>query len=212
VRKEWATELAAREKQLATAPEEARTALAECLDWMRSLDMAVIVSQSQNEIDDLKQKGLDILPHRQRMQKEDLENKFKDGDDPLRLVFVCAMWITGFDVPTCSTMYLDKPMKNHTLMQTIARANRRAPGKTSGVVVDYVGVFQNLQKALAIYATRGAEGGPIKNKDELVAELAKALAEARAFCTALGVDVDAIFAVQKLARLTLISQAVEVSL
>jgi type I restriction enzyme R subunit len=56
------------------------------------------------------------------------------------------MWITGFDVPACSTIYLDKPMKNHTLMQTIARANRRAPGKTAGVIVDYVGVFQNLQK------------------------------------------------------------------
>ena len=176
---------------------------------MRTVDMAVVVSQSQNEIDDLKQKGLDILPHRERMQKEDLESKFKDADDPLRLVFVCAMWITGFDVPTCSTIYLDKPMKNHTLMQTIARANRRAPGKSAGVIVDYVGVFQNLQKALAIYAAKGSDSAPIRDKDELVAELEKALAEARAFCTAVGVDVDAIFAAEKLARLTLISQAVE---
>ncbi len=176
---------------------------------MRSVDMAVVVSQSQNEIDDLKQKGLDILPHRERMQKEDLESKFKDADDPLRLVFVCAMWITGFDVPTCSTIYLDKPMKNHTLMQTIARANRRAPGKSAGVIVDYVGVFQNLQKALAIYAAKGSDSTPIRDKDELVAELEKALAEARAFCAAVGVDVDAIFAAEKLARLTLISQAVE---
>ena len=164
---------------------------------MRSVDMAVVVSQSQNEIDDLKQKGLDILPHRERMQKEDLESKFKDPDDPLRLVFVCAMWITGFDVPTCSTIYLDKPMKNHTLMQTIARANRRAPGKTAGVIVDYVGVFQNLQKALAIYAAKGSDSTPIRDKDELVAELEKALAEARAFCAAVGVDVDAIFAAQE---------------
>src|SRR5215204_646744 len=119
---------------------------------MRAVDTAVVVSQSQNEVADLKAKGLDIIPHRERMQKEDLESKFKDADDPLRLVFVCAMWITGFDVPTCSTMYLDKPMKNHTLMQTIARANRRAPGKNAGVIVDYVGVFQNLQRALAVYA------------------------------------------------------------
>ena len=109
--------------------------------------------------------------------------KFKDPDDPLRLVFVCAMWITGFDVPTCSTIYLDKPMKNHTLMQTIARANRRAPGKTAGVIVDYVGVFQNLQKALAIYAAKGSDSTPIRDKDELVAELEKVLAEARAFCS-----------------------------
>jgi hypothetical protein len=95
-------------------------------------------------------------------------------------------------------------------MQTIARANRRAPGKTSGVIVDYVGVFQNLQKALAIYATKETAGGaPIQGKDELVAELEEALAEARKFCTAHGVDVDAIFAAEKLARLTLIGHAVE---
>jgi len=209
VHKEWTKELTAREARLVDAPEEARSGLAERLDWMRSLDMAVVVSQSQNEIDDLKQKGLDILPHRERMQKEDLDSKFKDPDDPFRLVFVCAMWITGFDVPTCSTIYLDKPMKNHTLMQTIARANRRAPGKAAGVIVDYVGVFQNLQKALAIYATKGSDSTPIKNKDELVAVLEKALAEARGFCVTAGVEVDTIFAAQKLARLTLISQAVE---
>jgi type I restriction enzyme, R subunit len=171
VRKAWAAELALREEQLAKAPREVRSGLLERLNWMRSVDTAVIVSQSQNEIDDLKQKGLDILPHRERMQKEDLETKFKDPGDPLRLVFVCAMWITGFDVPTCSTIYLDKPMKNHTLMQTIARANRRAPGKTAGVIVDYVGVFQNLQKALAIYAAKGSDSTPIRDKAELVAEL-----------------------------------------
>jgi type I restriction enzyme R subunit len=210
VSKAWAAELAFREAQLAAASEEARAALAERLDWMRSVDKAVVVSQSQNEIDDLKQKGLNILPHRERMLREDLESKFKDADDPLRLAFVCAMWITGFDVPTCSTIYLDKPMKNHTLMQTIARANRRAPGKNAGVIVDYVGVFQNLQKALAIYATKGTKGAkPIRNKEELVAELEKALAEARTFCKPLGVDIDAIFVAQKLARLALISQAVE---
>ncbi|WP_316186325.1 MULTISPECIES: type I restriction endonuclease subunit R [unclassified Bradyrhizobium] len=209
VRRAWAAELALREKQLAEAPEQARASLLERLDWMRSVDMAVVVSQGQNEIDDLKQKGLDILSHRERMQKENLEAKFKDPDDPLRLVFVCAMWITGFDVPTCSTVYLDKPMKNHTLMQTIARANRRAPGKSAGVIVDYVGVFQNLQKALAIYAAKGGESTPIRDKDELVAELEKALAEAHTFCGEVGVDVDAIFNAQELTRLTLISQAVE---
>ena len=209
VRKAWATELASHEAQLARASNEVRPVLAERLDWMRSVDMAVVVSQSQNEIDDLKQKGLDILPHRERMQKEDLEANFKNPVNPLRLVFVCAMWITGFDVPTCSTIYLDKPMKNHTLMQTIARANRRAPGKSAGVIVDYVGVFQNLQKALAIYAAKGSDSTPIKDKGQLVAEVERTLAEARAFCTAVGVDVDAIFAAQKLARLTLISQAVE---
>jgi len=209
VRRAWAAELALREKQLAEAPEQARAGLLERLDWMRSVDMAVVVSQGQNEIDDLKQKGLDILPHRERMQKEDLEAKFKDPDDPLRLVFVCAMWITGFDVPTCSTVYLDKPMKNHTLMQTIARANRRAPGKSAGVIVDYVGVFQNLQKALAIYAAKGSDSTPIRDKDALVAELEKVLAEALAFCATVGVNIDAIVATEKLTRLMRISQAVE---
>ena len=101
-------------------------------------------------------------------------------------------------------------MKNHTLMQTIARANRRAPGKAAGVVVDYVGVFQNLQKALAIYAATRGRDTPIKNKDGLVEELVAALKQARAFCTDAGVDVDAIPAGAKLARLKLIADAVEI--
>ena len=104
--------------------------------------------------------------------KEDLETKFKNADDPLRIVFVCAMWITGFDVPSCSTIYLDKPMKNHTLMQTIARANRVWRDKQNGLIVDYVGIFRNLQKALAIYGTAQGEAEPasiaIHKKDELV--------------------------------------------
>ncbi len=99
------------------------------------------------------------------MLKESLDEKFKDPtSDPLRLVFVCAMWITGFDVPTCSTIYLDKPMRSHTLMQTIARANRVAPGKESGLIVDYVGIFRALQDALAIYARpEGGEGAAARS-------------------------------------------------
>ena len=69
------------------------------IDFMEETDMAVVVSQAQNEIDDMREKGLDIEPHRKRMVEEDLETKFKDADDPFRLVFVCAMWMTGFDVP-----------------------------------------------------------------------------------------------------------------
>nr|WP_298897666.1 type I restriction endonuclease subunit R [uncultured Altererythrobacter sp.] len=198
------------EKALKTAHEAEGAAIAERLIKLRELDMAVVVSQGQNEIDDLKKKGLDILPHRERMQKEDLEAKFKDKDDPLRLVFVCAMWITGFDVPTIGTVYLDKPMKNHTLMQTIARANRRAEGKTSGVIVDYVGVFNNLQKALAVYASGGGEGDtPIKSKEALVAALEEALTEARKFVEPMGVDTKAIMAVSGLERLELLRQGVE---
>lgn len=199
------------EQALKTAHEAEGAAIADRLVRLRELDMAVVVSQGQNEIDDLKKKGLDILPHRERMQREDLEARFKDKDDPLRLVFVCAMWITGFDVPTIGTVYLDKPMKNHTLMQTIARANRRAEGKTSGVIVDYVGVFNNLQKALAVYAAGGGEGDetPIKDKQALVTALELALADVRAFASPLGADADAIMAAASMERLKLISKAVE---
>ena len=130
VQTRWAELIREEEQRTATSPAQIRHALEERLAWMRTVDMAVVVSQAQNEIGDLSEKGLDILPHRKRMQGEDLEAKFKNPEDPLRLVFVCAMWITGFDVPTCSTMYIDKPMRNHTLMQTIARANRRAPVRT----------------------------------------------------------------------------------
>ncbi len=119
------------------------------IEFMENTDMAVIVSQQQNEVDVFQEKGLNIGPHRLRMVNEDMETKFKDADDPFRLVFVCAMWLTGFDAPAVSTIYLDKPMKNHTLMQTIDRANRVFKDKNSGLIVDYVGVFRNLQKALA---------------------------------------------------------------
>jgi type I restriction enzyme R subunit len=205
----WAAFIKAEEARAAVASAEVKPTLEERLSWMRDVDFAVVVSQGQNEIADLKAKGLDILPHRKRMQEEDLETRFKNPKDHLRLVFVCAMWITGFDVPTCSTVYLDKPMKNHTLMQTIARANRRAPGKSAGVIVDYVGVFQNLQKALAVYAaTRGGDT-PIRNKDGLVEQLVLSLEVARKFCAGVGVNIDAIGAAQKLARLKLIGDAVE---
>jgi len=110
---------------------------------MEETDMAVVVSQRQNEVELFKEKGLDIEKHRLRMVKEDMDTKFKDADDPFRLVFLCAMWMTGFDTPAVSTIYLDKPMKNHTLMQTIARANRVFGEKNNGLIVDYIGVFRN---------------------------------------------------------------------
>jgi type I restriction enzyme R subunit len=156
--------------------------------------MAVVVSQSQNEIEEFKKKGLDIATHRKRMVKEDLETKFKNPDDPLRIAFVCAMWITGFDVPSCSTMYLDKPMKNHTLMQTIARANRVWRDKKNGLIVDYVGVFRNLEKALAIYAgsngavKSGPSATPVHDKSELIAELRTVISATTDFCLEHGVD------------------------
>ena len=210
VQAHWQTLLASLRKQLKTATGEAKETLAEKIALMESADMAVVVSQSQNEIEDLKAKGLDIVPHRQRMLKEDLDEKFKDPEGPLRLVFVCAMWITGFDVPTCSTLYLDKPMKNHTLMQTIARANRVAPGKSAGLIVDYVGIFRNLQDALRIYAQPKNPGAmPIADKAALVADLQELLGEARSFCLARGIQLAQMVAAEPAQRLPLLNSAVD---
>ncbi len=167
------------------AQRELRTAeLRQRLEVLTTTDMAVIVSPGQNEIEQMQKLGLDIEPHRKRMNESQpgLDEKFKDTDDPLRLVFVCAMWLTGFDAPSCSTIYLDKPMRNHTLMQTIARANRVFPGKHSGVIVDYANVFASLEKALAIYGAGKGGETPVKDKQQLVEELRKAVAEATAFC------------------------------
>ena len=157
------------------------------LHTLATIDMAVVVSPGQNEVEQMKAFGIDIVPHRQRMNSEPLDEKFKDPDDPLRLVFLCAMWLTGFDVPSCSTIYLDKPMRNHTLMQTIARANRVFPGKHSGLIVDYANVFASLEKALAIYAKGSGGGQPVRDKQQLVAELEAAINAATEFCAEHGV-------------------------
>lgn len=210
VRLAWDAEIARREAALVTAGADEREAQAAVISFMRETDMAVVVSQGQNEIADMEAKGLDIRPHRRRMLEEDLDERFKKGGDPLRLVFVCAMWITGFDVPTCSTIYLDKPMKNHTLMQTIARANRNAPGKKAGLIVDYVGIFRNLEKALAIYAVGGAtKAKPAEDKAALVVELEEALQEALAFCAARDVNPGTILEVTGFDRLARLGDAVE---
>ncbi len=209
----WAVYLGDLKAALPTAPEAEREMLTTKIAEMEAMDMAVVVSQGQNEQEDLATKGLDIVPHRRRMVTQDLDEKFKTPDDPLRLVFVCAMWITGFDVPSCSTLYLDKPMRNHSLMQTIARANRRYPGKQAGLIVDYVGVFRNLQKALAIYGSPTAgEGGesPIKGKDKLLVFLKDLLGQLGTFCQERGVDCAKIKAAQGFQKVALLDDAVEV--
>lgn len=188
VQEAWAEHLADLRRQHDALPELERPWLASRIELMETTDMAVVVSQGQNELRMLDELGLDIRPHRERMNREDLAEKFKDAADPLRLVFVCAMWMTGFDAPSVSTIYLDRPMKNHTLMQTIARANRVFPDKDNGLIVDYVGVFRNLEKALAIYGAASAGESPIEIIDALSAELDGAVAEILSFCSGLGVD------------------------
>lgn len=181
------------------------------LDVIHTTDMAVIVSSAQNEIAEMKKLGLDIAPHRKRMNDGGLDEKFKEAKDPLRLVFVCAMWLTGFDAPSCSTIYLDKPMRNHTLMQTIARANRVFPGKHSGLIVDYANVFESLEKALALYAKGKGGERPIRDKQKLVDGLREAIHHVTTFCRSHGVSLEKIEAAAtgSLDRLTRIAEAVE---
>jgi len=217
-RKHWTPYLERLKYKLAAMPDETpderRSLIEEQIRYMEETDMAVVVSQSQNEIEEMRKKGLDIVPHRRRMVNEDLETRFKDPDDPFRIAFVCAMWMTGFDVPSCSTIYLDKPMRNHTLMQTIARANRVFPDKVNGLIVDYVGVFRNLQQALAIYGTGPGSGAapgetPVRAKDELVKELKQAIAEASEFCMEKGVNLDEIRNADGFDKIRLLDDAVD---
>jgi len=164
--------------------EERKKELQERLGILETTDMALIVSPGQNEIEQMRKLGLDIEQHRKRMVESQpgLDEKFKDAADPLRIVFVCAMWLTGFDAPICSTVYLDKPMRNHTLMQAIARANRVFPGKYSGMIVDYANVFASLEKALAIYGAGKGGANPVQDKKQLVDELRKAIDAVTTFC------------------------------
>lgn len=159
------------------------------LQWIKETEICVVVSGEQNEVQKFQKWDLDIEPHREKMNNEDLETRFKDEADPFRFVIVCAMWITGFDVPSLSTLYLDKPLKSHTLMQAIARANRINEGKNNGLIVDYIETYTALLDALAIYGDGGGEktgGGekpepPVKPKEELIKELEEALESIETF-------------------------------
>jgi len=186
VRKHWTAEIERVQTELGhyNLAADRKAELLKRLDVLKTTDMALIVSPGQNEIEQMKKLGLDILPHRKRMVESQppLDEKFKDTDDNLRIVFVCAMWLTGFDAPSCSTVYLDKPMRNHSLMQTIARANRVFPGKHNGMIVDYANVFASLEKALAIYGPGGGGGSPVKDKQKLVEDLRRAVDAATTFC------------------------------
>ena len=156
--------------------------------WMESTIIEIIISEAQKEVQDFQKWGFDIIPHRVVMKKGfetpdgkriAVDDAFKDPQHPFRVAIVCAMWLTGFDVECLSTLYIDKPMKAHTLMQAIARANRVYPGKDCGVIVDYNGVLKSLREALAQYALGdeddGGDGGEIV---EPIEELVKSLVQA----------------------------------
>ncbi len=201
VRKYWAeeTKLLVKERNEAKTSEE-RSAINERLNYMNKVEMAVVISKEEGEEDKFAAQGLDISLHRKKMEAitpegKDIEDRFKDKDDPLSLVFVCAMWLTDFDVPSLSTLYLDKPMKGHTLMQAIARANRVYPGKTCGIIVDYVNVFKYMQQALSEYAeTDGKEGYPAKDIEQLITNIERSISDTEAFLLKIGIKTEDIIA------------------
>lgn len=180
--------------------EEERAEKCRQLEFLSNMDMAVVISKEDGEEEKFAAQGLDIVPHRKKMEAispdgKDIEDRFKDKDDPLSLVFVCAMWLTGFDVPSLSTLYLDKPMKGHTLMQAIARANRVFPGKSCGIIVDYVNVFKYMQQALSDYASTGDDMDyPAKDIGLLIANIDRTIVECDGFLLSLGVKIDGIIA------------------
>lgn len=195
----WAEEKKSIIAERNTAPtKEEKDKLTGILNYMNNVEMAVVISEENDEVQKFAAKGLDITTHRAKMTEissegKDLEDRYKDPHDRLHLVFVCAMWLTGFDVPNLSTLYLDKPMKSHTLMQAIARANRVYPGKTCGIIVDYVNVFAYMKRALADYAVPDDDSAmPAKDVDSLIGYLDECIAEADAFLQSMGISLSAI--------------------
>jgi len=215
VRAAWQARLAELKKSLAGVQVGSGGPVSELeakIRFMERTDMAVVVSEQQNEVEDFKKLGLDIVPHRKRMKQGSVDVQFKDDDHQLRIVFVCAMWLTGFDVPSCSTIYLDKPMRNHTLMQTIARANRVYPGKLSGLIVDYIGVFRNLQKALAVYGGAGGASPadtPVRPKEEQIEALRDLIESTTLYAADHGAKFEALKTDDTLVQLTRLRDARE---
>ena len=211
----WAEEKKAviQERNQATSKED-RDKLTDILNYMNSVEMAVVISEDAEEQEKFEKQGLDVTIHRKKMNEitpegKDIEDRFKDPNDPLQLVFVCAMWLTGFDVPSLSTLYLDKPMKGHTLMQAIARANRVYPNKTCGVIVDYVNVFKYMRQALSDYASSGDEDNnmPAKDIDQLMVNLENCISECEKFLAELGFNLDQIIESETLDRLEILEAA-----
>ena len=185
--------------------EEEKTDLQRKIEWMRETRIAVVISEEQGEIEKFNKWELDIRPHRKLIkegidlpetlrdkpqyrnkQRMELDEAFKDEEHSFRIAIVCAMWLTGFDVPCLSTLYLDKPLKAHTLMQAIARANRVNENKNNGLIVDYCGVLVHLRQALATFAGTQPDGDsaptdPAKPEEELLSDLAEAIALVRDF-------------------------------
>jgi type I restriction enzyme R subunit len=192
--------------------------------WMESTLIEIIISEAQNEVRDFRKWGFDIIPHRVVMKtgfqtpdgkRVSVDDAFKDPQHPFRIAIVCAMWLTGFDVECLATLYIDKPMRAHNLMQAIARANRVYPGKDCGVIVDYNGMLKSLREALAQYALgdeeEGGEGGGgiVAPIEELVAALLQSIEAAETHLRGLGFDSDGLRGATGFARIEALRDGVD---
>lgn len=216
VQEYWQKEIKALRKRIEQDPwQQEVQEMKRKLQWMEETEMAVVVSQEQNEIQTFKKWRLDIAPHREKMEKRELDKEFKDADSKFRVVFVCAMWLTGFDVKTLSCLYIDKPMKAHTLMQTIARANRVAEGKSNGLVIDYIGIVKALRQALADYTANSdssdssvsGSNDPTVDKEELIKSVWETIAAAEAFLHDKGFELQILVEAASFEKLSLLKSA-----
>ena len=210
VQEYWQAEIQNLKAKIKSATQQEAQELERKLRWMQETEMAVVISQEQNEIQTFRKWGLDIKTHREKMENRELDKEFKDSGNPLRVVFVCAMLLTGFDVKCLSCLYLDKPLKAHTLMQTIARANRVAEGKSNGLIIDYIGIVKALRKALADYtANAGGLGGadPTVDKEKLIARIGDTVAKTETFLSERKIDLDLLIAAEGFAKLSYLQDA-----
>ena len=209
VQEYWQEEIKSLKAKIKTASQQEAQELERKLKWMQETEMAVVISQEQNEIQTFKKWDLDIKYHRTKMEKRDLAKEYKDSKNPLRVVFVCAMWLTGFDVKCLSCLYLDKPLKAHTLMQTIARANRVSEGKSNGLIIDYIGIVKALRKALADYtANVGGSGGtdPTVDKNELIERIIETIAKTKSFLAENDYDLELLINAYDFAKLSYLQE------
>ena len=210
VQEYWQAEIQNLKAKIKSATQQEAQELERKLRWMQETEMAVVISQEQNEIQTFRKWGLDIKTHREKMENCELDKEFKDSGNPLRVVFVCAMWLTGFDVKCLSCLYLDKPLKAHTLMQTIARANRVAEGKSNGLIIDYIGIVKALRKALADYtANAGGLGGadPTVDKEKLIARIGDTVAKTETFLSERKIDLGLLIAAEGFVKLSYLQDA-----
>lgn len=210
VQEYWQKEIEGLEERRKTASQQEAQEIDRKIKWMIDTEMAVVISQEQNEIQTFKKWNLDIKSHREKMEKRELDKEFKDKGNPLRVVFVCAMWLTGFDVQCLSCLYLDKPLKAHTLMQTIARANRVAEGKSNGLIIDYIGIVKALRKALADYTANigGGSVEPTIDKEKLIERVLEVIAATDKFLRDKGFVLDDLVVAKDFAKLALLQDAV----